>query len=180
MIQDCSKVKSEYQRRKGLTLDINEHLGMLRTLSSSVPHVTEFGVREGHSTVALAAGMPMYFHSYDIVQPDQAFIDMIAACVPNYQFHLGNTLEVDIEPTSLLLIDSYHTYNHLKQELDRHSDKVERYIVLHDTETFGLVGQDGSKPGLMAAVDEFVAKGKFKVTVHYPNNNGLTVLERIQ
>ena len=178
MIRDCSKVEAEYERRKKMTLDINEHLETLFSLALKCSHITEFGVREGHSTVALAAGKPEILCSYDIKEPDAAFVDMIRACVPAYQFHQDSTLDVVIKPTNLLLIDTYHTYDQLSQELDRHADKVWNYIVLHDTETFGEQGEDGSTPGLMAAVEELMAKGEWVNMTHYTNNNGLTVLER--
>jgi len=175
MTRDCF---SEYERRKKMTLDINEHLETLFDLALKCPHITEFGVREGHSTVALAAGRPDIFCSYDIHEPDAELIAMVKACVPTYQFHLDDTRKAVIKPTTMLFIDTYHTYEHLSQELDRHADKVWNYIVLHDTETFGEQGEDGSTPGLMAAVEGLMAKGEWVKMTHYSNNNGLTILER--
>lgn len=180
MIPNCSKIEAEFQRRKALTLDINEHLETLRELASQVAHVTEFGVREGHSTVALAAGKPASLISYDIRYPGNELLELVWKCVPDYKFVMENTLEAVIEPTDFLFIDSYHTYSQLKQELERHADKVSCCIALHDTETFGDTGEDGTSPGLRQAVKEFCENHKdewFEVE-HYPNNNGLTVLSR--
>ena len=177
---DCSKIEAEFQRRKALPMDINEHLETLRGLASQASHITEFGVREGHSTVALAAGKPVFLISYDIRYPGDELLELIWECVPDFKFIMENTLEAIIEPTDFLFIDSYHTYGQLKQELERHESKVSCCIALHDTESFGEVGEDGTSPGLRQAVKEFCESHPdewFEVE-HYPNNNGLTVLWR--
>jgi len=94
-------------------------------------------------------------------------------------FRVENTLLIDIEVTDLLFIDTLHTYDQLSQELKLHSPKVRRFIALHDTESFKFQGEDPSKDGLWNAVVEFIAQGNFVAKKHYPNNNGLTVLERM-
>ena len=95
-------------------------------------------------------------------------------------FVVGNTLELEIEPTDLLFIDTLHTYQQLTQELDRHASKVAHYIVLHDTETYGQKGEDGSEPGLIGAVENFLAKDTgWVMRDRLKNNNGLTILKRL-
>ena len=78
-----------------------------------------------------------------------------------------------------MFIDTLHTYDQLIEELRLHSEKVSKYIALHDTVTFAHVGEDPTKAGLWDAVSEFIFDGSFQVKYHYLNNNGLTVLERI-
>ena len=173
-------IDEEYQRRKNLTLDINEHLETLRELASRVNHVTEFGVRDGNSTVALAAAKPFSLVSYDI---NPMPVDLEAAIKKHlsrfaFQFIQANVLEVEIAPTDFLFIDSHHTYGQLTKELKLHAGRVSKIIALHDTETFGRTGEDGSTPGLWHAVEEFMAEGVFTRMDHYSNNNGLTVLWR--
>jgi hypothetical protein len=54
--------------------------------------------------------------------------------VRNYCTYLGNNvLEVEIEETELLFIDTYHYYAQLKKELKLHAGKISRYIAFHDT-----------------------------------------------
>jgi len=77
-----------------------------------------------------------------------------------------------------LFIDTYHSYDQLKRELALHADKVRKFIVLHDTEAFGMVGEDGKKLGLIGAIKEFVDEGIWQIYVELMNNNGLTVLTR--
>jgi hypothetical protein len=65
------------------------------------------------------------------------------------------------------------------QELARHAAKVRRYIVLHDTTTFGTHGEVEGQRGLWPAVEAFLARGTFRLKQRYENNNGLTVLEAV-
>ena len=173
MIEDAYKIRCEK------TTDINEHLPVLRKLASQVDHVTEFGVREGNSTIAFAAANPSRLISYDIEQIPADLEAQIAAFLPRFSFSFirADVLTVEIEPTDLLFIDSFHTYAHLKKELELHANKVRKYIVFHDTESFGMQGEDGSTPGLNAAINEFVLEEGWTMN-HYANNNGLTVLTR--
>lgn len=171
-------LEDEYTRRCELQTDINRHLPMLSYLANNVRHITEFGIREGHSTVALAYGHPQEMVSYDIEMPPINLIEMLKIEL-NYKFFIGNSIEVEIEPTDLLMIDSYHTYEHLTKELTLHAGKVGKYIVIHDTITFGTIGEDGSRPGLLAAIREFLQSNpEWKFHYHSNLNNGLTVLER--
>lgn len=95
-----------------------------------------------------------------------------------FRFHRADVLNVEIEPTDLLFIDTWHTYDQLSAELRLHAGKVRKWIVLHDTAKHAEVG-DGGQKGLRPAIEEFLALGTFRVAEVYENNNGLTVLERI-
>ncbi len=96
-----------------------------------------------------------------------------------FVFHQDDVLWVTIEETDLLFIDSWHVYEHLAEELRLHSDAARKYIVLHDTTTFGDQGESAGHRGLWPAVEEFLAQGRFRLKARYVNNNGLTVLERV-
>jgi len=65
-----------------------------------------------------------------------------------------------------------------REELRLHSGKVRKYIVLHDTNTFGQVGETEGHAGLWPAVEEFLAQGTFRLKHRFENNNGLAILER--
>jgi hypothetical protein len=165
----------------GNASDINEHLPVLKSYAEQCEHVTEFGVRDIVSTWGLLAGKPKKLISYDIKLPggDVYAVRAVASAVGvKWEFVLGSTLEVEIVETDLLFIDSLHTYEQLKAELERHSEKVKKWIILHDTVAYGTVGENGDK-GLWPAVEEFVVAGKWRVLERRTNNNGLTVLERV-
>ena len=100
----------------------------------------------------------------------------------DFTFVQADTLDPNfsIEETDLLFIDTFHTYEHLSQELRLHGNKAKKYIVFHDTHTFGLKGEvDSDNKGLLTAIIEFMIENPhWRFKIHKTNNNGLTVLER--
>jgi hypothetical protein len=98
----------------------------------------------------------------------------------DWLFRHGSTLEADvIEETDMLFVDTLHTYGQVKGELERHGNQARKYIVFHDTVSFGLVGEDYRKPGINLAIQEFMRDNPHWVLFeHYENNNGLTILAR--
>lgn len=160
--------------------DINEHMHTLSAYARRCKRVTELGVRTAVSTTALLWAQPDSLVTYDIKRyPDwNPFPGMRGRTT--LSMNVGDSLKVDLAPTDMLFIDTLHTYAQLKAELLRHWRRVSRYIVLHDTTTFGEKGEDGTEPGLWAAVEELVATGFWKVAERRTNNNGLTVLERVR
>lgn len=163
--------------------DINEHLPTLRDYASRCRHVTEFGVRGIVSTWALIAGRPSRVISYDITPLTDEAQCMVRAAAKEagveFRFIQGDTREVEIEPTELLFIDTSHTYTQLHCELERHGPRVKKFIILHDTVTFGDKGEQESDAGLRPAIKEFIEGHPWKRRAHFYYNNGLTILERL-
>jgi hypothetical protein len=159
--------------------DVNAHMVTLRKYASKCKHITEFGVRGGGSTKAFLAAKPRRLVSYDLdLFPE---ILKLAESVPEettFKFCHQNVLTTEIEPTDLLFIDTLHTYEQLREELRLHANKVVNWIILHDTEACGSIGEDGGK-GLNDAISEFLEEGHFQIKEHFTNCNGLTVLERV-
>jgi hypothetical protein len=56
----------------------------------------------------------------------------------------GDDLQVTIEPKDLLFIDTLHTGEQLRQELERHSANVRRYLVMQYT---GVCACNKNLPG---------------------------------
>ena len=174
-------LQTKYEILCRIPSDINEHLPTLYDLASKYSHVTEFGVRHAVSTTALLAGLESRkdhskLISYDINrQPQVAELEQLTDKV-EFIFHQENTLEVEIASTDLLFIDTLHNYEQLKQEL-KQSTNVKSQIVLHDTTTFGINGET-SEVGLTRAITEFLENSRWRLAHYYPNNNGLTILER--
>ncbi len=167
--------------------DINEHLPMLREYASRCEHVTEIGMRwAGGSTVAFLAAQPLQFVSWDL-NPFSVVSQAVAdLCMEQgrtrFQPRTGNSLEFVIEPTDMLFIDSLHTAKQLALELKRHADpaekKIRKYLAFHDTVTFGMQGEDGSTPGLRAALRWFQRNHAFpqwELVEDCQNNNGLVI-----
>jgi GT2 family glycosyltransferase len=160
--------------------DTNALFPDLRRYAEGCRHITEFGVRGVFTTWAFLAAHPKRLIGYDIVpsyNAEEAKAEAVRGGV-EYEFRVGDTLKIDIEETDLLFIDTLHTYAQLKSELERHHSKVREYILIHDTESFGLTGEDGG-PGEKRAVEEFlVAHPEWVMWEHLPQSNGLTVLTR--
>lgn len=178
------ELESRYRASLDRPSDILTHLPTLRDLASRCEHVTEFGTRGGNSTLALLAGQPRVLATWD-VNPAAIVSNAIAdlcnhAGETRFEPRVGNTLEIEIEETDLLFIDSLHTARHLKAELLRHGWRVRRYLAFHDTETYGMRGEDGSEPGLLAAIRWWQREEAFplwQLAHQSAECNGFVVLE---
>lgn len=154
--------------------DINEHLNTLRAYAGRSERVVEFGTRGGVSTLALLDGQPSSLITVD-VDKNLVNVDHIYECVGDTKFSsiIKSSLEYEIGVCDLLFIDTDHTYEQLSAELNMHNQSVTRWIIMHDTESYA---------GCKLAVNDFISNHKvyWKQLVHYTNNNGLTILERIK
>ena len=181
-------------------VDINEHLETLKKYSSMCDHVTEMGTRFGISVYALLSGNPTKVVSIDInyhfFKPYEKDVNLFANEMGvEFEFIESDVLKIDIEKTYMLFIDTLHTYNQLSKELRIHEKNVNKWIILHDTVTFGhkdeffyqngeisseIKGEKVTKMGLYNALIDFIEENKnWKIKEHYDNNNGLTILERV-
>lgn len=171
--------EEEYQKACAIGSDINEHLPTLSRLASECEHVTEMGIRTGVSTKAFLRHDLTYV-GYDIADYGVSnYFENAKKLGKKVTFNLKSTLEIVIEPTDLLFIDTLHNYEQLKEELRLHADKVKKYIVFHDTTSFETVNENGAGRGLWPAIEEFLAEhSEWEIKERYTNNNGLTVLSR--
>lgn len=163
--------------------DINEHLPTLSKLANGCEVIVELGMRYGLSTVALLHGIKTgTVHSYDLQKTFavHGISELAKDNDINFVFTEADCLEVDIPECDLLFIDTLHNYSQLKQELALHSAKSRKYIVMHDTTSFGTKDETGTGQGLNPAIREFLSSNKgWKQKAVYTNNNGLTILERV-
>lgn len=161
--------------------DIYYHLPKLKELSSQSTHVTEFGVRGGNSTIALLSGNPKTLISYDINPAPLFLFDLDKNT--EFKFIQQNVLSVSIQPTDFLFIDTLHSYEQLSKELHLHSSKVRKWIAFHDTETFGLRGENYEGKivdGLRKAINEFLEwNPSWKTIYQTSENNGLTIIQKL-
>ncbi len=163
--------------------DINEHLPTLKKYAEECDHITEMGVRWIVSTYALLMGKPKRMISYDINEIVWQPILDIVKYDTDFEFRIANTLDLEIEETDLLFIDTLHNYNQLKGELTLHGNKSRKYIIFHDTTTFEWTGEsyEGKvgELGLWPAIAEFLEENKnWELHERFTNNNGLTILKQ--
>lgn len=185
--------KDEYYKACATPSDINEHLPVLFGLAEDCSHITEMGVRDGKSTRAfLYSGRTL--RSYDLyLDKDVSFLFSLAdSSGADVEYIKGDSTKVDIEETDLLFIDTWHCYDQVKAELNRHHSKVRKYIAFHDTHSFAINGErfSGSEKevltdvvdnpmGILPAIIEFMIEHpEWSFFIHRKNNNGLTVLKR--
>ena len=168
--------------------DINEHLPIIAKYSSECDTIVEMGVRFVVSTWAFLKGKPKKLTSIDIAQPPENNLNLVkqACMIENIDFSFINksTLDIVIDECDLLFIDTLHTYQQLKRELQLHGNKAKKYLIFHDTVSCGEYSDENgikTKPGLLAAIDEFIEENPHWVKKKfYDNNNGLGILERVK
>jgi glycosyl transferase family 2 len=172
-----------YQEALVTPSDINEHLPTLYGLARECDHVTEMGTRSGGSTRAFLYAQPEELVCYDLVR--QLEVDRLEAAArqagrPRFSFHQADVLQAEIQETDLLFIDTFHVYEQIKQELARHAHKVRKYLVFHDTTTFGETGEVGGSRGIWPAIEEFLRENpEWRVVIRLSHNNGLTIVRNV-
>jgi hypothetical protein len=182
LLNFAENIEEEYQNACKTKSDINEHLLILKKYAEKCETVTELGVRDGQSTRAFLAAKPKKLISIDL------YIDQNAKILENlnkevdWNYKIGNTLEIEIKETDLLFLDTLHEYTQLKKELELHGNKAKKYLAFHDTVSFG--SKDEFNPngkGLMPAINEFLEKNKsWAIMEDLKNNNGLMILEKVK
>lgn len=181
---DCEGLENLYEEIKRARTAMSHHMPALRALAMECRNATEFGVKRGGSTVSLLLGCRRVT-SYDIVDtPQSARIKALACGWWDYRVQDSRTAIPHY--TDLLLFDSLHTYDQLKAELAQWGSHARKYMVFHDTVTFGEVGADGetgkhddSKMGIMPAIVEWMADHpEWQTLSHDQESHGLLVLRK--
>jgi hypothetical protein len=171
--------------------DINEHLEILHKYALDCETIAEFGVRDIVSAFAFAKAKPKKLICVDIISPAkiEEFVSACKARNIDCSFFKEDTLKFSLENVDLLFIDTWHSYNQLKNELKIHSSKVNKYIIMHDTVSFAFTNEQKhdyipnnnhqEKSGLIPAIYEFLFENtNWKIKEEFKNNNGLMVLEK--
>lgn len=201
-----STIQRKYIEKCHARSDINEHLPTLYEYAKQCTHITEAGVRTVVSSYAFAMGLKNKKDN-KLIQIDlkrTKNVDIFKTECDNEGinviFYEDSDLTSPIEPTELFFIDTWHIYGHLKRELERWNSAVSKYIIMHDTTVDEWKGEtircrldpvaqskatsipvDEITRGLWPAIVEFLEKHKeWVIDRRYTNNNGLTILKRIE
>lgn len=182
-----------YDRHCAAGTAISTHLPRLRELATGLDTVVEFGVKRGGSSSALLLGAKQVI-SYDVAVTPEAR-DLKRLVGERWDYRIGDSRAADFDAAEMLFVDSQHDYDQVSAEL-AHADKVTRYIVGHDTITFGSVGAKGesgdhawqyrrgqSVPrealGIRVSYDELMIRDpSWRIVSHDWRSHGLLVLER--
>jgi hypothetical protein len=178
-------IETLYHYHKTTPSDINEHLETLYEYAKECETIAEFGIRWVCSSYALAYAKPKKLICVDILNHENInkFIDLCKKENINAEFHLADTKTYDLEEVDMLFIDTLHTFEQLTTELAIHPPKVKKYLIFHDTISYGhkdeMSGLTGENHGLVPAISNFLKNNSdWKEVKTYTNNNGLTILER--
>lgn len=166
---------NEYTSACNQPSDIRKHVSVLNTLAKECDSVVELGVRTGVSTRAFLVSN-VRLRSYDIEMNDRVteLFRVAQSLGKDMQYIMGDSLSLDIEPADMMLVDTVHSYDQVTGELNRHANKIRKYIAFHDTYTFGL-GQEN----VLSAVLDFIMRNPEWSLHHYDvEDNGLTVIKR--
>ena len=131
------------------------------------------------ASIDQGGGAPPVLSNAAYPQLSQAAIDAAIAGGRRVTLHVEDTRTSTIAPTDIMLVDSYHSYEQVKIELDRHASSVSKYILFHDTTLFGDTGQ-GGEAGVWPAVQEFLdVHSEWQLVERRTNNNGMTLIKRV-
>jgi hypothetical protein len=191
--------------------NMHEHFPLLSQYTEQCSHVTELGSGELTSCWALLHGLKRSKVSakkelvcVDIKPAHESF-DKVSAISSEggvkMKFIRGNSLDVKMRKTDMLLIDTFHAYPQLKKELAKHEGVVDKYIAILNTAVDGEMSElvrmfyyydiDAVCAdlrcthkevclGLRPAIDEFLlgSAGEWEIAEDLANNNGLIILKR--
>jgi len=180
--KDCKELTEYYLLVKKLQED---HHGKLYTLVhdeiisllNNCDSYTEFGVAQGGSLA-----IPCLLHIPKI-RGYEIDLRHYNKARDYFEYHV-KTRELDfkvinadtatcsiIDPVDLLYIDSFHYAKHLKKELNRHSEQVYKYIIMHDT----------NLTRLYYAIPEFLKENKnWEIRTKCTISVGFITIERIK
>lgn len=131
---DSWKTKSRPNVKWKMAGDMPGRLDWLVSNFSGLDSITEFGSYQGCSTAAWLMCKPKKLIAVDWgLYLDTELYGKIAKENNIYfEFIHSNDLEIDIDPTDLLFIDTKHTEEHTYLELKKHAIKAKKYIAFHD------------------------------------------------
>lgn len=160
--------------------DFSKHFPKLRELAAQCEHVTEFGSRD-YGVIALLAGQPKTLRSYNSQADGAAFWkaeQLAKSKAVETKVAITHDLPdaVDIEETDLLFYDPARS--DLFADLERHLAKIRRFIVVHDTDIYGIRFPNG-RHGLKLELIRFMhAHPEWTVVYSTTTQYGLMVLSK--
>jgi hypothetical protein len=183
------------------------HLNTMYHYGKRCKKIVEMGVENAFSTWAWLAAKPKYLRAVDIYRnrnnhPNWLDVENEAKAMGiDFRFEIADSGHgalreiydrffpghgeegLNLPPyvmdkgIELLFIDTYHSYTHLKAELAVHGNRVRKYLMFHDTETFGESHPYDGDLGLNPAIREFISSNPHWIYLHKVNyGHGLTVL----
>ena len=201
-------IQKNYEKKCKKPSDINQHLPTLMKYAKECESVLELGVRGCVSSWGFAYGLvdngkdKKVLFCNDLNPCNIKELQTNCKDIIDVQYKWCSDLSLDFpeESFDMVFIDTLHVYGQLKRELHKFSKIATKYIIMHDTtvdKKHGEVRRTMMKQletlvkstgipkkelllGLQPAIDEFLQDNShWKVKEVFNNNNGLTILEKI-
>jgi len=152
-----------------------------------IQSVVEIGTRGLCSTCAFLKAKVKNITTYDICDITSMFpikynefLECSKELNLNFIFIQEDSLKAEIQQCDILFLDTVHTYNQVSQELKRHSNKVKKHIIIHDTCCSEIDPEIQSGEGVTKAISDFLEKNNcWKITYETKESQGLTILSRL-
>ena len=176
-------IEKQYQKYCSHGDGIEKHLPYLRTIAKDKV-VCELGVHIGRSSTAfLLAADKLTSVDKEMTNASRQLKEWAG---DEWHFMIDDTRFVNLPLCDLLFIDTTHNFEHLTQELKKHEKVATKYMVFHDTITFGTRGhKNWESPehqfvmGIRPAIDNFqIAHPEWRIKDHRTFGHGLLTLER--
>ena len=203
-------IKNKYEELCNTSSDINEHLPTLFKYATECESILETGVRGCVSSWALAHGLinnnsstkQLFLNDINECRIiELLYYGSDLNCNLDIRYQWINDLNLELgQNVDLTFIDTWHIYGQLKRELNKFSKITNKYIIMHDTTSDEIYGEtirsgwnaeqqslESGIPveeincGLWKAIEEFLANNnEWVLCERFTNNNGLTILERVE
>ena len=167
---------NKFEELKNNRSDINEHLESVYQHTKGCNVAVSLGVSRGYSAFALMLGC----HNHITVDPNpnpEALNFLNDYFGSKSKVIIQETSQpIDLEEFDVLFIDYIHTADCVEKEIKAHAHKAKKFIIFHDTWTFGDTGEDG-KEGIKKPILDFLLKNEDWRIVYIENkNNGMIIL----
>jgi hypothetical protein len=203
---DKEFINKKYIQLCNTVSDINEHLPTLYNIATECESIIELGVRGVVSSWALTNGLlnnNMEDKKLFLNDLQPCIIDELLYFTKNLDIQIEyqwiNCLHLEERIVDMVFIDTWHVYGQLKRELEKFSKFATKYIVMHDTTVDEIYGEtircrlnaeaqsqesgipvEEIREGLGRAISEFLENNSnWQIKKKYINNNGLTILEKL-
>lgn len=184
---DFIKSNPSDQKGKSSINVIAHYMDVLYNYACECETITEMGINQVNSTWAFLLSNPKRLTSIDIdlhKNPTKHLGNFKGtniwllnaqrlASKYNIEFNVieADTTKIEIDTTDLLFIDTNHTYECLSKELSLHGNKVNKYIIFHDTISF---------KDLNKAINEFLeANPNWVIKEKISSLPGLTIIKNL-
>jgi hypothetical protein len=192
-------IDEKYHYLRSVTSDISEFFPVIEKYTRECDSVLELGVRWVTGTWAFLYGLreenkdyhlPKKYVGIDIDSLDAwdtTAYELLKKGAEQRNIDFQFIQVDDLDPRiirslpnfDLIFIDTLHTYDQVKKELEAYHSKANKYIMLHDTTSFRYGGFEGDAIGIWPAITEFLSlHSEWELWESLPSWPGMTILKR--